>query len=70
MTDLKQYGFQYTGSCNCGGVHTEKYMNGIYELRLRKRTFKLKKSGISITGYRPLIQLIETIADLNVLAEA
>ncbi len=70
MTDLKPYGFEYTGSCNCGGVHTEKYKSGEYELRLRKQSFKVKKGGISITGYRPIIKLIETISELNVLAEA
>lgn len=70
MTDLKPYGFEYTGSCNCGGVHTKKYSNGEYELRVRKHTFKVKKKGITVTGFKPMSQLIETISELNVLAEA
>lgn len=67
MTDLKPYGFEYTGSCNCGGVHTKKYKNGEYELRVRKHSFKVKKNGITVSKWIPLIKLIETISELNVL---
>lgn len=70
MTIPAQYGFEYTGSCNCGGVHTEKYRNGDYELRVSKHTFKIRNKGITVSAWLPLIKLIETISELNVLAEA
>jgi hypothetical protein len=68
--DLAQYGFTYTGSCNCGGSHTEKYRSGQYDLRVRKFSFKVKKNGITIASWKPISKLIETIHDLNVLVEA
>lgn len=54
MTELlKQYGFDFKGSCSCDGVYSEKYRKGDYEVRWRKRKgiFKIRRFGVSLTGW-------------------
>jgi hypothetical protein len=70
MIDLSQYGFEYTGSCHCDGVHTEKYRAGEYEVRLRKHSFRIRKKGHTITQWIPMARLIDTISDLHVFEKA
>jgi hypothetical protein len=41
MTDLlTKYGFKSAGSCNCGGVFTQKYRCDTYLIRIRPRRYK------------------------------
>lgn len=48
-----QYGFEYTGSCNCDGVQTEKYKNGEWQLRHRPKhgVYKFKKNGRTVSEW-------------------
>lgn len=74
MTELfKQYGFEYTGSCQCDGRHTEKFRKGGYEIRVRIRNevYKVKLDGRSQTQWNPLSMLegsLKIITDVAIPA--
>lgn len=46
---LTRIGWQYKGSCNCGGMATSKYAlnttDGEYRLKIRRSTYLLSKPG-------------------------
>lgn len=47
------YGFEYTGSCSCDGVQTEKYKNGEWLLKHRPKqgVFRFKKGGRTVSEW-------------------
>lgn len=51
--NYNQYGFEYIGSCNCDGIQTEKYRNGVWQLKHRAKTglFRFKKDGRTVTTW-------------------
>jgi hypothetical protein len=65
---LTQYGFTYTGSCSCDGVYTEKYRNGDYQVRWRKKQgrFRIKQHGNTIVNWTPEIDIENRLKELNV----
>lgn len=41
MTEtLTRYGFKSAGSCQCGGIYTQKYRCDTYLIRVRPRRYK------------------------------
>lgn len=41
MTDLlARYGFKAAGTCNCGGIYTQKFKCDTYLIRVRPRRYK------------------------------
>jgi len=60
-------GWRYKGSCNCSGMHTEKFermlSNGINQMEIRKNNFKHKYPGVPFTKY-PIAQLKDKLNEL------
>lgn len=68
MTDLlHQYGFKYTGSCNCNGIFTEKYKKGEYLIKWRRKryTFCVVQNNSKITGWLPLKDMESKLKELT-----
>lgn len=64
---LTKYNYTFSNSCNCDGFYIEKYNNGEYQVRLseKKRIFKIKHKGRSITGWIPTDKLSETLQNIH-----
>lgn len=56
---LKEYGFKPAGSCNCGGIYTEKYKCDSYLIRVRPRRYRFAifESGGVIVNWTDLKEL-------------
>lgn len=70
MNDIfLQYGFEYAGSCHCDGQYAEKYRKDNYKImhRVKRKEFKVKKDGRSITQWVPENKLIETLENIRLL---
>lgn len=64
---LKQYGFKYTGSCNCIGIFTEKYKKGEYMIKWRRKryTFAIFLNNAKITGWLHVKDLEAKLKELK-----
>lgn len=56
---MQQYGFKSAGTCNCGGVYTEKYRCDTYLVRIRPRRYKfaIYEDGSRTMDWTDLSQL-------------
>lgn len=72
MINYNQYGFEFFGSCNCDGRQTEKYRNGIWQIRHRPKngTYKFKKHGQSVTEWIDETRAEEYLKTVICLASA
>lgn len=63
-----QYGFKYEGSCHCDGYQSDKYRKGNYQVRhrVKRREFKVKKDGRTITQWITENKLIETLETIQI----
>lgn len=69
MKDIFQhYGFTYEGSCHCDGHYSEKYRKDNYQIRhkVKRKEFKVKKDGRSVTQWIPENKLIETLESIKI----
>jgi len=69
-TLLEQYGYQYTGTCQCDGYHTIKYRRKDgYEVKWRKKRymFKLKKNNELIKSWSPVSILSVALSETHPL---
>lgn len=67
---LERYGYLYTGSCNCDGHATEKYMRDQYLLRIRikQNSFKIKHRGRSLGDWQHVRNIQQTLSNLHNVA--
>lgn len=63
---LKLFGFNKSGSCNCGGIRNEKYKKGKYVCYVRpgKSTFKIKEKNSIIEPFQPLSDLMNSLSKI------
>jgi hypothetical protein len=62
-----RHGYTYTGSCNCGGIYTEKWRKGEFIIRWRKKryTFKVMQAHEgTILTWQPIKLLENTLNEL------
>lgn len=64
---LTIHNYRPNGKCHCDGFTTDKYINGDYEVRVRKKagTFKIKHHGSSITSWIPVGQLENKLNEIH-----
>lgn len=63
---LQQYGFRYTGMCQCDGHSTHKYAKGLYEVRWRVKRgqFMVKNNARRLSGWLPIHEAEQTLIKL------
>lgn len=56
---MERYGFKPAGTCNCGGIYTEKYRCDTYLIRIRPRRYKfaIYDGGMQTVNWTALDQI-------------
>jgi hypothetical protein len=63
---LTKHGYIFAGTCNCGGYFTEKYRNGKYLIKWRKKRylFKVIEDNCTLRNWQPIKNLEQTLNEL------
>lgn len=66
LETLAHFKFLYRGECNCNGPRTAKYKWGEYAVYWSKpkKTFRIKKHGITATAELPIDKLYDTLKEI------
>lgn len=64
---MLELGYKFAGTCNCNGLHTEKYKRGEYEIHIRPKSYKfgIKRFNALEGGWQPLSDLETKIKAIN-----